>query len=379
MMNFLLNDEQKMLQNMVRDFAGSEIEPVAALNDEKACFPGDIIKKAAELGLFGVGYPENYAGSGGGTLEQIIIFEEIARACAATCVIIAASNTLAGFPIFKHGNEQQKKQYLTPILKGEKIAAFALTEANAGSDVSGLQTTAKKVDGGYVLNGQKLFISNGAQAEIIVVFATTDKTLGSKGITAFIVENSFPGFSVGKHERKLGIRASSTTELIFDNCFVPVQNRLGEEGGGLKIAFSSIDGSRIGIASQANGISQAAFSKALEYSSNRRQFGQEINKFQAIQWMLADMATRIDAARLLTYRAAFLRDSGMAYIREASMAKVYASETAVFVTGKALQIHGGYGYIKDFPLERYYRDAKITEIYEGTSEIQRLTIMKNLI
>ena len=378
-MDFSLTEEQKMLQTMVRDFTEKEIAPIAAAIDEESRFPTEVVNKAAALGLFGIGYPEKYGGSGGGTVEQAIVFEELARVCAATCVIIAASNELAAYPIYKTGTEVQKQNYLVPLLKGEKLGAFGLTEANAGSDVTALQTTAKRVDGGYILDGTKIFITNGAEAEIIITFATIDYTLGNKGITAFIVEKGTKGFSVGKHERKMGIRASSTTELIYDNCFVPTENRLGEQGSGLKIALSTIDRSRISIAAQATGIARGAFEKALAYSKERRQFGHEISAYQAIQWLLADMATQIDAAHLLTHRAAYLSDIGKSFVKEASMAKVYAAETAIFVTNKALQIHGGYGFVKDFPLERYYRDAKVTEIYEGTSEMQRWTIAKQLL
>lgn len=378
-MDFSLNEEQKMLKTMVRDFAEKEIEPLAAEIDEAAVFPAVPFQKAAEIGLTGVGYPEEYGGSGGGAIEQEIVFEEISRVCASTGVVLIASNELAGYPIFQFGNDDQKKKYLTPILTGEKIGAFGLTETGAGSDVAAMQTTAARKDGGYVLNGNKIFITNGIEAEIIVVFATLDKADGYRGITAFIVENDMQGYSVGKHENKLGIRGSSTAELVFDNCFVPEGNRLGDEGKGFSIALSAIDGSRLGIASQAIGIAQGAFDKALEYAKERQQFGQPLAGLQAIQWMLADMATRIDAARLLNYRAAYLKDNNLPFIKEASMAKVYASETASFVAGNALQIFGGYGFTKDFPLERYLRDARITEIYEGTSEMQRWTIARQLL
>jgi len=378
-MDFTLTEEQKMLKAMVRDFAEKEIEPIAAQIDEDATFPAEAIKKAAEIGLMGTGYPEEYGGSGGGAVEQAIVFEELARVCAATSVILIVTNELAGYPMYSHGSEEQKQKFLVPLLKGEKLGAFGLTEAGAGSDVAAMETTATKGNGGYTLNGNKLFISNGAEADTIVAFATIDKSQGYRGVTAFIVEKDTPGYSVGKHERKLGIRASSTTELVFEDCFVPEENRLGDEGRGFRIALETIDASRIGIAAQAVGIAQAAFEKSLAYAQERQQFGQPIASFQAIQWMLADMATQIDAARLLTHRAAYFKDQGLSFIKEASMAKVFAAEAAMWVTTKAVQVHGGYGYVKDYPLERYFRDAKITEIYEGTSEMQRMTIARQLL
>ncbi|MFC1939843.1 acyl-CoA dehydrogenase [Chloroflexota bacterium] len=378
-MDFSPTEEQKMLMTMARDFAEKELEPIAARIDEEASFPAESIKKAAEIGLMGAGFPEEYGGSGGGAVEQAIIFEEIARVCAATSVVLIVTNELAAYPIYAFGSEEQKQRFLVPLLEGKKLGAFGLTETGAGSDVASMQTTATRQNGGYALNGNKIFITNGAEAEIIVAFATVDKSLGYRGVTSFIVEKNTPGFSVGKLEHKLGIRASSTAELIFDNCFVPEVNRLGDEGKGFRIALEAIDVSRIGIATQAVGIAQGAFDKALAYARERQQFAQPIADFQAIQWMLADMATQIDAARLLTRRAAYLKDKGLPFIKEASMAKVFAAEAAMFVTSKAIQVHGGYGYTKDYPLERYYRDAKITEIYEGTSEMQRMTIARHLI
>ena len=378
-MDFSFTEEQKMLRSMVQDFALKELEPIAAKIDEESKFPAESIKKMAELGLLGLGLPEEYGGSGGGEMEVCIATEEISRVCAATGTIFLASTGLAANPIHAFGTEEQRKKFVVPVAKGKKIAAFALTETGAGSDPSGLQTTATRRDNSYVLNGTKIFITNGAEAEVILVFASTDKSLKHKGITAFVVEKGTPGFSVGRLEHKLGIRGSSTAELIFDNCAIPAENRIGNEGEGFKIALNAIDASRVVVAAQAVGIAQGAFDRALSYAKERRQFGQPIANFQAIQWMLADMATQIDAARLLTYRAAWLQDSGQPFIKEASMAKVYASEVSMFVASKAIQILGGYGYCKEYPLERYLRDAKITEIYEGTSEMQRMTIARQLL
>ena len=378
-MDFELTEEQKMLKTMAQDFAIKELEPIAAQIDEESRFPEENVKKMAELGLTGIGLPEEHGGSGGGATEFCIVIEEISRVCAATGAILLASSGLAVEPIYVYGNEDQKKRFVTPVATGEKLASFALTEAGAGSDPAALETTATRKNNGYLLNGTKIFITNGAEAGIILVFATTDKSLRHKGITTFVVEKDTPGFAVGKHEHKLGIRASSTVELVFEDCFVPEENRLGNEGEGFKIAINAIDASRVVVAAQALGIAQGAFDKALTYAKERQQFGQPIANFQAIQWMLADMATQIDAARLLTYRAAYLQDKGVSFIKEASMAKVFAAETSVFVTNKAIQIYGGYGYVKEYPLERYFRDAKITEIYEGTSEMQRMTIARQLI
>ncbi|MFC2022330.1 acyl-CoA dehydrogenase [Chloroflexota bacterium] len=375
-MDFSLSEEQKMLKTMVRDFAEKELEPIAAQIDEEASFPAEYIKKIVELGLAGVSFPEEYGGSGGGKMEEVIVAEELSRVCAAITTILSSSTGLAGYPLYRFGTEEQRQRFVVPVAKGEKLACFALTEPSAGSDVASLESTATRQSGGYTLNGNKIFITNGAEADIVVVFATVDKSLRHRGITGFVVEKGTPGFSVGKREHKLGIRASSTVELIFEDCFVPEANRLGDEGNGFRIALEAIDASRTDIAAQGVGIAQGAFDKALAYAKERQQFGQHIINFQAIQWFLADMATAIDAARLLTHRAAYLQDEGLPFIKEASMAKVYAAEAAMFVTTKAIQIHGGYGYSKDYPLERYFRDARILEIYEGTSEMQRMTIAR---
>lgn len=377
-MNFELNEDQKMLKTMLRDFATKELEPVAAQIDQTAAFPVEEVRKIADLGLMGLTIPEKYGGSGKGKVEFCIAVEELARASAAIDAYFRISLSLAIVPIIMYGTETQKQKYLPPHASGEKMACFALTEAGAGSDPAGMETTATRRNDGYVINGNKLFISIGDQAEIIVVFATIDRALRHRGISTFIVDRGNTGLSVGKHEDKMGLRGLSATELVFNDCFVPEENRLGEEGQGLRIALDALDVSRITVGAEAVGISQAAFESSLNYAKERQQFGQPIINFQAIQWMLADMATQIDAARLLTYRAAYLSDQGLPFIKEAAMAKVYASEVSSFVTSKAIQIHGGYGYIKDYPLERYFRDAKITEIYEGTSEMQRMTIARSL-
>jgi len=378
-MDFSLTEDQKMIRRMVRDYAENELEPIAGQIDEEAKFPAESIKKMASMGLIGIPFPEESGGQGGGIIQFIIAVEEISRVCAATGIIYLVTAGLAGLPIYHFGNEDQRQRFVVPIAKGKKLACFALTEANAGSDVASLETTAIRRAGGYVLNGTKIFITNGAEADIILVFATLDKAQRHRGITAFVVEKDAPGFSVGKLEHKLGIRASSTAELIFEDCFVPEKNRLGDEGAGFKVAMKAIDSSRIAIAAQALGIAQGAFDKCLDYARERRQFGQPIINFQAIQWMLADMTTQIDAARLLIYRAASLEQNGLPFVRCAAEAKLFAADVAMFVTTKAMQIHGGYGYIRDYPLERYFRDARVIGIYEGTDEMQRMTIAKDLI
>ena len=377
-MDFFLTEEQKMFQTMVRDFANNVVKPRATQMDEDGKFPWDIIKQAAELGIFGITIDEKYGGCGGDYLTMTLCGEELSRACAGLGTIYLANLSLAFYPINKFGTEEQKQKYAPPVARGEKICCFVLTEPGAGSDAGAITTTATATGDGIVLNGNKIFITNGAEAEIAVVFATEDKSKGNKGISAFIVEKGTPGFSVGKLERKMGIHPSSTAELVFENCKIPASNRLGEPGKGLRIAMESIDSSRVTVAAQALGISQAAFEDAIAYAQTRVQFGKPLAGHQAIQWMLADMATQIDAARLLVYRAAWLKDQKLPYMKEAAMAKLYAGEVSSFVTNKALQIHGGYGYCKDYPMERYLRDAKITEIYEGTSEMQRMTIARQI-
>ncbi len=375
-MDFTLSEDQKMLKTMLRDFAAKELEPAAARVDETNEYPAAEVKKIAALGLMGLTIPEKYGGSGKGHIEFCITIEELAHASAAIAAYFRVSLSLGIAPVMMHGTEEQKQKYLPPHARGELMACFGLTEPGAGSDPAAMETTATRRGGGYVLNGGKQFISIGEEAGMAVVFATVDKSLRHKGITAFIVEKGTPGFSVGKHENKMGFRGLSSTELVFADCFVPEENRLGEEGWGLRIALEALDLSRITVGAEAVGISQAALDAAIAYAKERQQFGQPIVNFQAIQWMLADMATQIEAARLLTYYAAYLCDQGLPFLKEAAMAKLYASEASSFVTNKAIQIHGGYGYTKDYPLERYLRDARLTEIYEGTSEMQRMTIAR---
>lgn len=378
-MDFDLTEDQKMLKTMLRDFATRELEPVAARIDETGEYPAEEVRKIAALGLMGLTIPEEYGGSGKGKVDFCIAVEELSRASASVGGYFRVSLSLGIVPVILYGTEAQKRKYLPPHARGEKMACFALTEAGAGSDPSSMETTATRRSGGYVINGTKLFISIGAEAEIIVVFATIDKSLRHRGITAFVVDKGTPGFSVGKHEKKMGFHGFTSAELIFEDCFVPEENLIGKEGRGLRIALDTLDVSRVTVGAEAVGISQAAFDAALSYAKERHQFGQRIANFQAIQWMLADMATQIDAARLLTHRAAYLIDQGLPFVKEAAMAKLFASEASNFVTNKALQIHGGYGYIKDYPLERYLRDARALEIYEGTSEIQRMTIARSLL
>lgn len=378
-MDFSLSEEQKMLKTTLRDFATKELEPVAATVDETSAYPAEQVKKMAELGLMGLTIPEEYGGSGKGYIDFCIAVEELSRASAGIAAHFRVSLSLAVPPILRFGTHEQKLKYLVPQASGEKLICFALTEAGAGSDPASLETTAVQKGNGYVLNGNKLFISIGGEAETIVVFTTVDKALRHKGITAFIVEKGTPGFSVGKLEKKLGFHGLSAAELVFQDCFVPEQNRLGKEGEGFKIALTAIDESRITVAAEAIGISQAALDASVSYSSERKQFGQRIANFQAIQWMLADMATHVEAARQLTYYAAYLQDKNIPNVKESAMAKLFASEVSSYVTNKAIQIHGGYGYVRDYPLERYLRDAKLTEIYEGTSEMMRMTIARALV
>ncbi len=378
-MDYLLTEEQRMLKEMVAKFAKEEIAPTARENQEKGIFPEEIIKKVSELGLMGVGYPDEYGGAGMDFVSYMIAVEQVSRYCASTGVIISAHSSLGVDPIFRFGTEEQKKKYMPDMCSGQKIGCLGLTEPGAGSDASAIKTTAKLQGDKWVLNGTKQFITNGAEAGTCVVIASTDPSLKVKGLSGFIVESGTPGFSVGKHEHKLGINSSSTTSLLFEDCAIPKENLLGELNKGFKVAMVTLDGGRLGIASQALGIAKASIEDSVVYAKEREQFDKPIANFQAIQWMFADMATEYEAAWLLTYRASLMKDKGMRYSKEAAMAKLKASEIASYCAAKAIQIHGGYGYTKEFDVERYLRDAKITEIYEGTSEIMRLVIASNLL
>jgi butyryl-CoA dehydrogenase len=377
-MDFEFTEEQKMFQTMVRNFCAKEIEPYAAEWDATEKFPHDVIKKMADAGLYSIHFPEEYGGSGD-EITFTIANEEISRASAGLGVVYLAGLGLAVYPITMHGSEQQKNHYIPRVINGA-IVAFALTEAMAGSDVAALETRYARDGDHYVLNGNKIFITNGVEADFVTTFATKDKSLGYRGISAFVVDKGTDGFSIGKKEKKMGIHPASAAELIFDNCRISMANMLGEEGRGFRIALEAIDASRVSIAAQALGIAQAAYNATVAYVKERKQFDTELARLQAIQWMIADMATDIDAARLLTYRAAWLTQTeGHAPLKEAAMAKLFASEAAHRVCHKAVQIFGGYGYTKDFAVERYYRDQRITEIYEGTSEMQRWTIARQVL
>jgi butyryl-CoA dehydrogenase len=373
-MNLELTEEQKLLQKTVREFAESEVKPLAKELDETGRFPRDTFKKAAELGLTGIALPEAEGGAGFDHVAYSIVIEEISRCCASTGVILSVQNSLYCDPILRLGTEEQKRKLLLPFARGEKIGCYALTEPQAGSNAAALQTKAVKKGDTYVINGTKAWITNGGAADAAIVYVNTDPPKGEKGITAIVVEKGTPGFKVGKEEKKLGINATACCELVFTECEVPATNRIGNEGEGYKVALSTLAGGRIGIGAQATGIAQGAFEAALAWSQERMAFGHPISQFQAIQFMLADMSTEIDAARLLVRKAAWKQDSGARFSMDAAIAKLFASEMATRVTHKAIQIHGGYGYSREYPVERAYRDARITEIYEGTSEIQRLVI-----
>ncbi len=373
-MNLDLSEEQQLLQRSVREFAEAEVKPLARELDEKGHFPRELFRKAAELGLTGVPFPEEEGGAGMDHISYTIVIEEIARFCASTAVILSVQNSLYCDPIHRFGTDEQKKKFLLPYARGEKIGCYALTEPQAGSNAAALRTKAVLKGGRYVINGTKAWITNGGAADAAIVYVNTHPEKGEKGITALVVEKGTPGFAVGKEEKKLGIHASACTELVFTDCEVPASNRIGNEGEGYKVALSTLDGGRIGIAAQAIGIAQGAFEASLNYSQQREAFGHPIFDFQAIQFMLADMSTEIEAARLLTRKAAWKQDAGARFTMEAASAKLFASEMATRVTHKAIQIHGGNGYSQEYPVERNYRDARITEIYEGTSEIQRLVI-----
>jgi butyryl-CoA dehydrogenase len=377
-MNFQLTDEQEMLRKMVRNFAENEVEPSAAERDEQERFDREIFDKMAELGLTGIPWPETYGGIGADYMSYVIAVEELSRVCASTGVTLSAHVSLASWPIYKYGNEEQKKTFLYRLASGEALGAYALSEPGAGSDVVSMSMTAKEEGNHYVLNGNKVWITNGGVADIYIVFAKTDADKRHKGITAFIVEKGTEGFTFGKKEKKLGIRSSPTTELIFENCSIPKENRLGAEGEGFKIAMTTLDGGRNGIAAQAVGIAQGALDAATAYAKEREQFGKPIAMNQGISFKLADMATEVEAARLLTYQAAWLESQGLPYGKASAMSKLFAGDAAMRTTVEAVQIFGGYGYTKDYPVERYMRDAKITQIYEGTNEIQRLVIGRML-
>ncbi len=377
--DFQPSDEHRMIRDMVREFAQTRVAPLAERIDREHWFPVEMLAELGDLGLMGMNFPESAGGAGTDMVSYCIAIEELSRACASTGVLVSVNNSLAGWPLYTYGNEDQHQRYLTDMLKGRRTGAYGLTEPHAGSDVVSMATRAVPDGSDYLLNGQKLYITNAGFAETYIVFAQTDPAARHKGQTAFIVEKGFDGFTIGKSEDKLGIRGAPCCPLFFEDCRVPAENILGEVGGGFKIAMKTLDGGRLGIASQALGIARGAYEASLAYAGEREQFGKPIGANQAIQWKLADMATRIDAARLLIYRAAQLKDAGAPYSPQASMAKVYASEAAMWASSEAIQIHGGNGYTRDYPVERHYRDAKITEIYEGTSEIQRLVISNHLL
>ena len=378
-MDFVLSKEQEMARGLFRQFAETEAKPLAQEIDETERFPIETVKKMQKYGFMGIPFAKEYGGQGCDSLTYAICVEELSRVCGTTGVIVSAHTSLGAEPINKFGTPEQKEKYLIPLAKGEKLGAFGLTEPGAGTDAAGQQTKAVLEGNHYVLNGSKIFITNGGQADIYIIFAMTDKSKGTKGISAFIVEKDFPGFSIGTKEKKMGIRGSSTYELIFENCIVPKENLLGEEGKGFGIAMTTLDGGRIGIAAQALGLAQGAFDETVAYVKERKQFGRSIAKFQNTQFQLADMKTKIEAARLLVYNAAKAKDTKKRFSVEAAMAKLYAAEVAMEVTTKCVQLHGGYGYTREYPVERMMRDAKITEIYEGTSEVQRMVISGDLL
>lgn len=378
-MNFTLTKEQELVRQMVRDFAVNEVKPIAAEIDVTERFPMENVKKMGELGMMGIPFPTEFGGAGGDVLSYILAVEELSKVCATTGVILSAHTSLCASLINENGTPEQKEKYLRDLCTGNKIGAFGLTEPGAGTDAAGQQTTAVLDGDNYILNGSKIFITNGGVADTFIVFAMTDKSKGTKGISAFIVEKGFLGFSIGKKEDKLGIRASSTTELIFENCVVPKENLIGREGKGFGIAMKTLDGGRIGIAAQALGIAEGALEEAIKYMKERKQFGRPISAFQGLQWMVAEMSTKIEAARFLVYKAAWLKENKQPYSVDAARAKLYAAEVAMDVTTKSVQLFGGYGYTKEYPMERMMRDAKITEIYEGTSEVQKMVISGSLL
>ena len=373
-MDFNLSEEHQLIRQGVQEFCEKNVCPIAEEVDRNQRYPEEVIKKIAEQEWMGIYFPPEYGGAGADMMSYVIVLEELARACSSTCVVVSAHSSLAGYPLYKFGTEEQKKKYLIPLCQGEKIGAFALTEPGAGTDAAASTTTAVLDGNEWVLNGSKIFITNAPVAGVHIVFAMTDKSRGTKGISAFIVPSEAPGLIIGKHLDKMGIRGSLTSEVLFKNCRIPKENMLGAEGQGFKIAMMTLDGGRIGIASQALGIAQAALDESIKYSKERVQFGKPISTLQPIQWMIANMVSEVQASRLLTYHAAWCYDQGLPYTCQAAMAKLFASETAVRQTDRAVQIHGGIGYIKGTKVERLFRDAKITEIYEGTSEVMRMVI-----
>lgn len=377
-MEFKLNDEQELLRDTIREFVETEVAPIAAEIDLEERFPEELIPQLGEIGVMGIPIPEEYGGVGMGNLEYVMAVEEISKACASTGVTVSAHTSLCCWPILNFGTEEQKQKYLPGLATGEKLGAFGLTEPNAGTDAAMQATTAVDEGDYFLLNGSKIFITNGSYADVYVIFGMTDKSIGNKGISAFILEKGMEGFTFGSKEHKMGIRGSATYELVFDNVKVPKENLLGKVGQGFKIAMATLDGGRIGIAAQALGIAQGAIDLASAYVKERIQFGKPISAFQNTQFTLADMQTRVDASRLLVYRAACMKDAGEKYSAEAAMAKLFASETAGYVTSKAVQLYGGYGYTREYPVERMMRDAKITELYEGTSEVQKMVIAANM-
>ena len=377
-MDFKLSKEQLMLQKMYREFAENEVKPIAADVDEEERFPEETVKKMAKLGMMGIYLPKEYGGAGADYLSYVMAVEEMAKVCGTTSVVLSAHTSLCCNPIFEYGTEEQKQKYLPKLCSGEWIGAFGLTEPNAGSDAGGTETTAVDKGDYWLLNGQKIFITNGGVADTYVVFAVTTPDIGTRGISAFIVEKSFQGFSTGKHEKKMGIRGSSTCDLIFEDCIVPKENLLGKEGKGFKIAMMTLDGGRIGIAAQALGLGEGAVNEAVKYTQERVQFGRRLSQFQNTQFQLADMHCRMQAAQYLVYAAACKKQLHEDYSMDASMAKLFAAEAASDVTRRAVQLFGGYGYTREYPVERMMRDAKITEIYEGTSEVQRMVISSHL-
>jgi butyryl-CoA dehydrogenase len=378
-MNFSLTQTEELFRQMIRDFAENEVKSIAAEIDEEEKFPEETVRKMGEIGLMGIPVSAEYGGAGGTNSLYTMAVEEISKFCGTTGVVLSAHTSLCIAPIYEHGTEEQKKKYLPKLCSGEWIGAFGLTEPNAGTDASAQQTTAVLDGDNYILNGTKIFITNAYYANIYIIMAMTDKSSGTKGISAFIVERGFPGFSIGKKEKKMGIRGSATCELIFKNCIVPKENLLGKIGGGFGVAMKTLDGGRIGIAAQALGIAQGAMDETVKYVKERKQFSRPISAFQNTQFQLADLETKIEAARLLVYKAAFKKDQGLPYSVDAARAKLFASEISMEVTTKAVQFHGGYGYTREYPVERMMRDAKITEIYEGTSEVQRMVISASLL